>query len=127
METSVYTEKIKAIRKLKHLTQQNTADQLGYHDVKEYSRIETGEKRITLDLLEEIARVFEMTVIGLLAFDEKMVFNQCQQDHSMFGNGNHFHEANAALVAEFKDRIKHQDEEIAFLRRQVEDKREQGH
>jgi transcriptional regulator with XRE-family HTH domain len=120
METSIYTEKIKALRKLKHLTQQDMADRLGFNDVKEYGRIETGERRITLELLEEIARVFEMTVIGLLSFDEKMVFNHCQQDHSVFGNGNHYHEASVALIAELKERIKHLESEVEFLRKQWE-------
>jgi transcriptional regulator with XRE-family HTH domain len=119
METSPYIQKIKDVRKLKHLSQQDMADRLGFNDVKEYGRIETGDKRLTLELLESIAHVFDMTVISLLSFDEKMVFHQCTQDHSMFGNGNSFHEANATLVAELKDRIKSQQEEIGFLREQL--------
>jgi transcriptional regulator with XRE-family HTH domain len=119
METSIYTEKIKALRKLKHLTQQDMADRLGFNDVKEYGRIETGERRITLELLEEIARVFEMTVIGLLSFDEKMVFNHCQQANT-FGPGNAYYEGNTALVAELKERIKHLESEVEFLRKQWE-------
>lgn len=35
METIEYVEKIKAVRKLKHLTQKDMAEKLGYNDVKE--------------------------------------------------------------------------------------------
>jgi len=93
--------------------------------VKEYGRIENGGKRLTPDLLEGIAGVFEMGVISLLSFDEKMVFNQCSQDHSQFGNGNQYHEANAALVVELKDRIKHLEDEILHLRKNEEFLQEQ--
>lgn len=119
METRIYIDKIKALRKLKHLIQQDMADRLGFNDAKDYSRIETGERRLTLELLESIAQVLEMTVVGLLSFDEKMVFNQCQQDHSVFGNGNHYHEANAAMVTELKDRIKFLEGTVVFLQEQL--------
>ncbi len=39
-----YTRKIKAVRKLKGLPQQDMADRLGFHDVREYGRLENGEK-----------------------------------------------------------------------------------
>jgi transcriptional regulator with XRE-family HTH domain len=120
MDSSPYIEKIKSVRRLKRLTQQDMADRLGFNDVKEYGRVETGEKRLTLDLLEAIAEVFELSVTGLLGFDEKMIFDHCTQDHSMFGNSNQYHEANAALFAEMKERIKHLEEEVTFLRRQLE-------
>ena len=93
--------------------------------MKEYGRIENGGKRLTPDLLEGIAGVFEMSVISLLSFDEKMFFNQCSQDHSQFGNGNQYHEANAALVVELKDRIKHLEDEILHLRKNEEFLQEQ--
>ena len=105
MESNENIEKIKAVRKLKHLTQKDMSEKLGYNDVKEYSRIETCEKRLTSDLMGSIAEMFEMSVIALLSFDEKMVFNHCTQDHSLFGNGNHFHEGNVALIAELKARV----------------------
>jgi transcriptional regulator with XRE-family HTH domain len=103
----------------KHLTQKDMAEKLGYNDVKEYSRIETCEKRLTLELLESIAHVFEMSVISLLSFDEKMVFNHCTQDHSLFGNGNHFHEGSVALIAELKAHLDDLKAENVFLREEL--------
>lgn len=126
METTIYTDKIKAVRKLKHLTQQDMADRLGYNDVKEYGRIETGEKRLTLELLESIAGVFQMSLISLLSFDEKMAFNHCVQDHSVFGNGNTYHEGSAALVAELKAQNEHLKGEVAFLREELKAARPRG-
>ena len=119
MDTQEVIEKIKYVRKHKGLTQQKMAELLGYNDAKDYSRIETGERRLTLELLDAIAQVFSMTMIGLLSFDEKASFNQCTGAMSVHGD-NTYHEANAALVVELKERIKAQQEEIAFLRGQVE-------
>jgi transcriptional regulator with XRE-family HTH domain len=119
MDTQVYLQKIKDVRKLKHLTQQDMAERLGFGDVKEYGRIETGEKKLTLELLDSIAFQLGMSVPGLLSFDEKMVFNHCTQDHSLFGNGNTYQQADTALLAELKERIKHLEGEVEFLRGQL--------
>ena len=105
MESNENIEKIKAVRKLKHLTQKDMAERLACNHVKEYSRIETCEERLTSNLMGSIAEMFEMSVIALLSFDEKMVFNHCTQDHSLFGNGDHSHEGNIALIAELKAHV----------------------
>jgi len=118
MDTNVYTEKIRAVRKLRRLTQQDMADRLGYNDVKEYGRIETGEKRLTLELLESIAQVFEMSVISLLSFDEKAAFNHCTGAMSVNGN-NTYHEGSEALVAELKAHINDLKAENEFLREEL--------
>ena len=55
MESNENIEKIKAVRKLKHLTQKDMAERLACNHVKEYSRIETCEERLTLDLMGSIA------------------------------------------------------------------------
>jgi transcriptional regulator with XRE-family HTH domain len=125
MDSTIYTDKIKAVRKLKRLTQQDMADRLGYNDVKEYGRVETGEKRLTLELLEAIAQVFEMTVIGLLSFDEKAAINHCTGAMSVYGD-NTYHEGNAALVAELKAQNEHLKGEVAFLREELKAARARG-
>ena len=111
MENKEVIEKIKYVRKHKGLTQLEMAVRKGYNDAKDYSRIETGEKRLTLELLDAIARIFEMTVVGLLSFNEKGSFNQCTGAMSVNGDNN-YHEANQALVEELRERIKHQEAEI---------------
>ena len=55
MESNEYVENIKAARKLKHLTQKDMAERPACNHVKEYSRIETCEERLTLDLMGSIA------------------------------------------------------------------------
>ena len=126
MKESPYLEKIRTVRKLKRFDQDYMAKKLGFSDQTVYSKYETGKTPMTLQVLEGIAHVFDMSVPELLSFDEKMVFNQCTQVHSIFGNGNHYHEANAKLVEELNARIseqaghvKHLEEEVAFLRGQL--------
>lgn len=119
METNPYIEKIKDVRKRKHLTQQEMAERMGFKDAKEYSRIETGERRLTLELLETVAHVFELTVIELLSYDEKASFNHCTGAMSVHGD-NTYHEANAALVAELKEHIQELREEVLYLRQKLD-------
>lgn len=116
--TKPYRNKIKAVRHLLHLTQQDMADRLGYHDVKEYGRIETGEKRLELKLLESIAEVFGMNVMNLLGFNEQAALDN--------GNGtvdddNRRQEGVEKELAMAHERIKHLVGEVEFLRAQLKE------
>lgn len=108
-----YTRKIKALRKLKHLTQQDMADRLGFHDVREYGRLENGEKRKTVDLLEQVAQIFDMTLVELLGFDEDAVLHGNGKEESGTLDG-------TELVRALRARIRHLEGEVEFLRKQLE-------
>jgi len=60
---------------------------------RQLSRYMSGEAEWTVKLLEDVAKVFQMSLVEVLSFDEKMVFNHCNQDHSVFDNGNQYHAA----------------------------------
>ena len=49
--------KIKELRKLKGLTQQNMAERLGYKSKSGYCQLEKGEVKLTLEKIEIIAEV----------------------------------------------------------------------
>jgi len=113
--------KISSIEKIMHLkgfSKDWVATQLDMSE-RQFGRYMSGESEWTLTLLEQVAKLFEMTVPEMLSFDEKMVFNQCHQANT-FGPGNAYYEGNTALVAELKERIKHLESEVEFLRRQLE-------
>lgn len=63
-------EKIKTVREIKKLSQEDMAHKLGL-TVSTYARLERGESRMYLQVLEEIAQILEMNVTDLLSVGEK--------------------------------------------------------
>ena len=66
-------EKIRKMRDLKGLSQDNMAHSMGI-STSAYGKIERDETEITLSKLEEIARIFQVNLIDILKFDEQSVF-----------------------------------------------------
>lgn len=115
--------KVRHVRERKHLTQQNMADALGMSSAKQYSRYETGESKLDMELLERIANEFELSVPELLAYDEGVSFNHCKQANSFSPNSS-YHEASTkerelyeARIKELVERIKHLEGEVEFMRK----------
>ena len=110
--------KIRKLRELKGYSQEYVASQLGMVQTN-YSKIERGEtKEMTVKRLEEIAKVLEVDPATILNFDEKQVFNSTFNNQS--GNlGDNIVLMKTSFDREreqYEARLKHQDEEIAFLR-----------
>lgn len=92
MDRKELGEKIRHVRERRHLTQQNMADVLGMSSAKQYSRYETGESKVDMELLEKIAKEHEMTVPELLSYDDSISFVHCKQanafsSHSIYARG----------------------------------------
>lgn len=58
-------ESLKNIRKSKGFSQEHVADYIGI-DTTNYGRIERGQSSITFDRLEQLAELYEMTVVELV-------------------------------------------------------------
>jgi transcriptional regulator with XRE-family HTH domain len=71
--------RIKKLRELKGFTQAQLAERLGMTP-RNYQNLENGEKDISFAELQIIANALEMSVAGVVGFDEKMVFNNCKVD-----------------------------------------------
>lgn len=67
-------EKIRNLRELKNLTQGYMAEQLGITQAG-YSKIESGNTKLTYTKIEEISRVLGVQTEELLAFDSQKYFN----------------------------------------------------
>jgi transcriptional regulator with XRE-family HTH domain len=66
--------KIKKIRELKNYTQEYMAQSLNI-SLNGYGRLERDEVEITVNRLEDIAKILEMDLLQVLGFDEKQIFN----------------------------------------------------
>ncbi|MDD2723722.1 MAG: helix-turn-helix transcriptional regulator [Methylovulum sp.] len=75
-------EKIRTIRQLKEVSQEEMAEKLGISK-NTYANIERGETDVQLSRLEQIAQTFEMDLVELFNFGEKTV--AC-----LIGNNNQF-------------------------------------
>jgi transcriptional regulator with XRE-family HTH domain len=62
------------LRELKGFTQADLADELGI-TLSGYGKIERHEVGLTLDRLEKLATILDVSIADILGFDEKFVFN----------------------------------------------------
>ncbi|KAB2859498.1 MAG: helix-turn-helix transcriptional regulator [Flavobacteriales bacterium] len=103
---------IRKIRELKGFSQDFMANQLNISQ-RQYSRIEKEETKLDLDKLQTISEILEVTLEQLLGFNEKFIFNHCQ---AAFGNNQNYYAYSENEKKLFEDRIKHLEEEVIFLR-----------
>lgn len=84
-------EKIKSIRELKNYTQGYMAEELGITQAA-YSKIESGQTKLTVSKINDIAQIFDMPVEDLVAYDSQRYFNSFNNvkgsnNGSVIGNG----------------------------------------
>ena len=112
------SEKIRKIRVMKGFSQDYMASQLKMTQTN-YSKIEQGDTReMTVARLEKIAKVLEVTPGDILNFDEKQVFNSTfnNQGDGYSGNITFMKDSFEQMKEQYEARIKHLEEEVAFLR-----------
>ena len=63
--------KIRSLRTLKELSQENVAEMLGI-SITAYSKIERGETDVQLSRLSQIAKAFEVSIEEILNFGDKI-------------------------------------------------------
>ncbi|MCO6149334.1 helix-turn-helix domain-containing protein [Flavobacterium sp. NRK1] len=77
-------EKIRNIRELKNLTQEYMAEKLGITQAG-YSKIENGTTVLTYAKLIQIAKILEINIEDIIAFDSQKYFNSF---NNVKGNNN---------------------------------------
>lgn len=82
-------EKVKLIRQIKGYSQEKMASLLEMSAVT-YGNFERNKGDIGLNKLEQIAKIFGMTVQDILTFGDKVsnFFDNCDQNNFMVGSGN---------------------------------------
>ena len=104
--------KLKQLRELKNFTQEYMANELGL-SIRAYSKIETGETQLTINRLNEIAKILEIDPIEILGFDHQNIFNNCNQEGNI--GINHINIPDK-LIEQYEKRIQHLESEVLFLR-----------
>lgn len=92
-------EKIRLIRELKHLSQEDVAEQLNI-STSGYAKIERGESQLNLMRLEQIAAVLNINVWELLKNDSGINF---QINTENTNSDISFYTSNADLTPEIKN------------------------
>ena len=108
-------EKIRLLRQVKGLTQEEVADKLNL-SVNGYGKIERGNCDINLHRLEQIAEVFGVEVVELLGTVDRNVFNlSCTNNMDTQNNHNYSTFENSELQSELEKQqliIQLKDKEI---------------
>ncbi len=110
--------KIRQIRELKGFTQEYIADKLGISQ-RAYSKIENNQTKIDWERITKIAEVFGVDPIDMISFDDNLIFNNCNQSGKFETFINNMPER---LIEQYEKRINDLNEEVLFLRRQLEKK-----
>ena len=109
---------IRNIRELKDITQEHIATQLGI-STRAYSRIETGETQLTINRLNEISKILNVTPQEVIGFDEKQIFNNCKQSGNIGINHIAIPER---LIQQYEKRIQFLEEELIFIKSLIPNK-----
>ena len=111
-------ERIKAIREQKNYSQTYLAQELGISQ-KAYSKIETGETKLTVDNLFRIASALETTVYELLNTDSFNIYNNY---HTHNGEGISINKQISEKTVELYERlIASKEAEIEALKKLTND------
>ena len=106
---------IRKIRELKGFSQDYMSQKLNISQ-RQYSRIEKNETEVALSKLQTISEILEVTTQQLLGFDEKFIFQNCE-------NACGTHQYNYAFSEQerqqYEKQIAHLEGEILFLRQLV--------
>ena len=106
-------ERIKKFRENKNYTQTYLAEQLGISQ-KAYSKIETGETKLSIDYLMKISEVLEADIIELLNSESFSIYNNY---HTHNGEGVVIKKETSEKITELYEKLlKSKDSEIETLK-----------
>jgi transcriptional regulator with XRE-family HTH domain len=118
-------DKIKRIRDIKGLKQEDIAALLKITP-QSYSKVERNETKLDTDRLEEIAKIFNMTVDEIQQFDDKNLFvnnlQECKESITINNITNHYNSDQTiidSLLQQHKEMTASLKDEIQFLRSQL--------
>ncbi len=116
------SDKIKRIRTIKGLSQEEMSQKLNISQ-KAYSNLENSKTKIDDERLNQIATAFEMEAQDIRLFDEKQVFNNCNQsgnfntlnNNESFDNERKIYNQTIAFLEKDKEQLKKENERLLSL------------
>lgn len=111
-------QKVKKLRELRNFTQEYMAKELNMTPAG-YGKIERDESDVTYQKLEKIADILGIKIEDIVNFNEKVIFNQMNNQHATAGYIIHqsISEHERKLYEQIIEQLK---EEIAYLRKLIE-------
>ncbi len=110
---NLINEKIRLIRIVKGFKQDDVSKQLGITQ-RAYSKIETGETKVNVDLIEKLSSIFQMEAQDILNFNPETFIQTNATYNSQSGGNNNF--------TVDKSHVESLKSEIDFLRIQLKEK-----
>ncbi len=127
-----YGEKIKKIRDLKGLRQEEMAGLLNISP-QAYSKIERNETKLDEERMEQIAKIFGISAEDIKSFDDRNLFVNNQKDfeskqstglantvNNYYYGNDHSISIMEKIMEQQRQQLQEQKEEIIFLRKQLE-------
>ncbi|MEO7080143.1 MAG: helix-turn-helix transcriptional regulator [Flavobacteriales bacterium] len=124
MTAKAYCDKIRQVRRFRGYGQEYMAVQLGMSCQKQYSRYETGESKLYMDLLVDIAAVLDMSLPALLQFD--LARDNWGNADAISSKQPQNIAAMDSLQGVLMDRIRHLEAEVEYLRLKLDQAMRQG-
>jgi len=109
--------KIKKIRELKNYSQEFVAEKLQL-STRGYSKVESGETKLTIQRLLEISKILELPINKILEFESKSILQNNNQFEDI-ETRNQPSRTEIELITQYKESVAHLKSEILFLRAQL--------
>jgi transcriptional regulator with XRE-family HTH domain len=110
-------DKIRKVREIKGLKQENIATALGM-SITAYGNLERGETAVTVERLEEIAKILEVDAMDIMGLSDSTIFQHFTQAAGVVGN-NYGHVVSSEVEA-YKTLTEELKAQIAHLQAQVD-------
>ena len=112
-------DKIRKVREIKGLKQEWVAGQLGL-SVTAYGNLERGESQVTVERLEEIAKILEVKALDILGLSDHIVTQHFNNESGGVGVGYNYGPIASSEVEAYKTLVAEQKAQIAHLQAQVD-------
>jgi len=112
---NMYGGKIRSIRLLRGFSQEYMAEKLGIDQTK-YSRIETGAQKLSVDMVQKIATVLDVSMTDITN-NEPLIIQNIASNYGAQGRIENFYADQKEL---FEKQLASKDKEIDRLSKQIE-------
>ena len=115
-----FINNIRKKREEKGYSQDYMADSLGI-TVKTYARLENGQGRLLVKIIDDLSKILEVSPYELIKFEDYNHINGSDQTNGLIFP-DYFEDQQKTIIMLHKERIKHLEAEVIYLRHILEKK-----